>query len=501
MDPVLEALEEDRIVNAKDLKEIRRKLQQENDFKISEFLIQKGYFGDISWCEWMHRRFGFKIITDISDVDISLVRIFPHKLIKEAYFVPVRQDEDGKIITASPEPFNLSPKIVEEICGVRETKVMVCPPSLVREVEKIVFDRGRIEGGIGSFIDEILARAIDMRATDIHIIPSERPKIKFRVDGLMRDFMEVSPLIFGIMTNRIKVMSGMDIAEKRLPQDGRFSFIKDKGEFDIRVSTIPTIKGEKTALRILKKKFEATLDKLGMTDEQVEIVRNAVKKSSGFIIVSGPTGSGKTTTVYSIFREIDRKTRNVFSVEDPVEYSMDGVNQIQINEDIGFTFPKALRHILRQDPDVIFIGEIRDPESADIALKSALTGHLVIATVHSKDVASSLVRLMDLGVQKNVLISSINLGISQRLFRVLCRECRGQGCWRCVGGFCGREGVFEVILFDDALKERIRMTNMTETEIRELLMRSGFSLLADQAKRKVAEGKTTQEEISLILTI
>jgi type II secretory ATPase GspE/PulE/Tfp pilus assembly ATPase PilB-like protein len=489
MEVIIRALEEDGIISKRKSEEIK-KLFIEKEKRVSEILIELGIFGDESFCEWMERRFGFQSIRSMEEVEISLVKLFPKNMLTQFMFIPTKY-EDNKIFIASPEPFELPIKKISEISGITNVEVRVCSPNLVKTVIDKAFHQLQ-EGGIEEFTNKIIEEAINKNATDIHIIPSEKEnRIKFRIDGRLKNFQNISNLTFQLITNRIKVLSHLDISERRMPQDGRFSF----KNYDIRVSVIPTIYGEKTALRILKKSFDFSLQKIGLNERQLKILKEAIKKQSGFIFVAGPTGAGKTTTIYSILLEIPRDELNVFSIEDPVEYFVDGINQIQINSEIGLTFPKVLRHVLRQDPDVIFVGELRDFESADIAIKSALTGHLVLTTVHAKDVASALLRFTNLGINPYTLISSLSCGISQRLIRKICQNCRGNKCDVCKDGFSGREAVFEVINFDDKLKEAIKeKENWTEAEIRKLFRENGYSLLEDEIKKKIKDGITTEEE-------
>jgi type IV pilus assembly protein PilB len=489
MEVIIRALEEDGIISKRKSEEIN-KLFIEKEKRVSEILIELGIFGDESFCEWMERRFGFQSIRSMEEVEISLVKLFPKNMLTQFMFIPTKY-EDNKIFVASPEPFELPIKKISEISGITNVEVRVCSPNLVKTVIDKAFHQLQ-EGGIEEFTNKIIEEAINKNATDIHIIPSEKEnRIKFRIDGRLKNFQNISNLTFQLITNRIKVLSHLDISERRMPQDGRFSF----KNYDIRVSVIPTIYGEKTALRILKKSFDFSLQKIGLNERQLKILKEAIKKQSGFIFVAGPTGAGKTTTIYSILLEIPRDELNVFSIEDPVEYFVDGINQIQINSEIGLTFPKVLRHVLRQDPDVIFVGELRDFESADIAIKSALTGHLVLTTVHAKDVASALLRFTNLGINPYTLISSLSCGISQRLVRKICQNCRGNKCDVCKDGFSGREAVFEVINFDDKLKEAIKeKENWTEAEIRKLFRENGYSLLEDEIKKKIKDGITTEEE-------
>ena len=507
---ILSALEEDGIISKSSAKEIR-KVVSNTKKKVSEILIEKGVFGNVSYCEWVKRKFGVDIWNEEMKPDTWLVKLFPKELIEESFFVPIGGDED-KLFIASPEPFDVPVKKITEITGVKKVEVFVCSPEFVRksiaeafgdnpepQTEEKMEKTGveTVKTGADEVLNYILRTSISKSATDIHIIPSPTtPKIKIRVNGRLTELITLSHLTSRILTNKIKVLSSLDISEKRLPQDGRFSY----KNFDIRVSVIPTIHGEKVAMRILRKSFDFSLKNIGLNDVQISYVMDALNKQSGFIFVAGPTGSGKTTTLYSMLLEINRDELNVFSVEDPVEYFLPSVNQVQINEEIGLSFPKALKHILRQDPDVIFIGEIRDPESADIALKSALTGHLVLTSVHAKDTASAIVRFLDLGIPDYILLSALSLGISQRLVRVLCPECKGRRCAKCSWqGYSGREGIFEVVKFSDDMKLAIKKGRRTEEEIRDMFRSKGIPLLYEQGMRKVKEGKVREEEIRFVL--
>lgn len=491
MDQVLEALLEGGIITQKDVEKIKRSGKD-----ISEYLIENGFFGESSYCDWFCRTFGFEKIDYSVEPDPSLVQIFPKDVILEQKFFPISYENGNRLVIASPNPFSVSFRKIQEFCGSVRVETRVCSPLMLQRVLEKVFKDGK-RGGIEDLVEHIIDSAIKMGATDIHIFPGS---VKLRIRGLLHRFMQLSPLSFQLILNRIKVMSGLDITEKRLPQDGRFSF----SNYDIRVSVIPTAQGEKLALRILKRDFGFSLENVGLSEEQKNFVVRALKKRSGFIFVAGPTGQGKTTTIYSLLKQLDRDSLNVISIEDPIEYSLSDVTQIQINDDIGLTFAKALRHVLRQDPDVIFVGEIRDPETADIALKSALTGHLVLTTVHSRDVASGILRLIDLGASVEILLSTLFLGISQRLIRVFCKHCLGAGCQFCQYlGVSSLEAVFEVVYFDDDIKSDIkdcaRHGKFVEMELRKIFKNYGISLLSDEITKKVKEGKINESEAFGIL--
>lgn len=493
IEKIIEALIEEGIIKKKDVDQIKKSGKD-----ISEYLIEKGFFGEKSYCEWFSRVFGFDILDDSEKPDESLVKIIPKNIILEHNILPVSYS-DGKLVIASPNPFSVPLKIIQDFYGNVKVEVKICSPFRIKEVVEEIFSDGG-NGGIEEVVEYIIKSAVEVGATDIHIFPSEKPSVKFRVKGYLQRFMELSPLSLKLLVNRIKIMADLDIAEKRLPQDGRFSLMN----YDIRVSVIPTSDGEKLNLRLLKRDFGFSLETIGLSEGQIKLVREIVKKRSGFIFVAGPTGQGKTTTIYSLLKEIDREELNVISIEDPIEYRLSGVSQIQVNEEIGLDFAKVLRHILRQDPDVIFVGEIRDLETADIALKSALTGHLVLTTLHAKDVASGILRLVNLGVLPDLILSTALLGISQRLIRIVCEVCKGDGCRNC--GFTGIskvEGVFELVPFSQKivskLREALRTGFSTEQELKEIFRSEGIPLLYDELMRKAKEGKIKEEDIYSIL--
>ncbi len=355
-------------------------------------------------------------------------------------------------------------------------------------------------------LNALLTQAANDGASDIHIEPYERASsVRFRVDGTLREVVQPNKALHAALISRLKIMAELDIAEKRLPQDGRISLRIGGKAIDVRVSTLPSAHGERAVLRLLDKtdaKF--SLQSLGMSGDVLNRFQDLIRQPHGIVLVTGPTGSGKTTTLYSALARMDTSTANVLTVEDPIEYELPGIGQTQVNPKIDLTFAKALRAILRQDPDVIMIGEIRDFETAQIAIQASLTGHLVLATVHTNDAPSSITRLVDMGVEPFLLSSSILGVLAQRLVRKLCPACRrvddrGQwhpvGCSACGGsGYKGRTGVYELMVADDAVRNLIH-ERAAESLLVTAAQQAGLRSMREDGERLVAQGVTSLEEV------
>ena len=372
-------------------------------------------------------------------------------------------------------------------------------------------------------VNHIFIESIKERATDIHIEPMEKQiYVRIRVDGVLQIIMTPPVSSLGGLVTRIKILSNLNIAEKRLPQDGRFSIKSPGKDIDIRVSILPTIYGEKVVMRLLDKTgFDFNLTSLGFPKRNLGTFKKVINQPYGLVVVSGPTGSGKSTSLYAALKEIKSERTNITTVEDPVEYQLDGVNQIQVFEDIGLTFGSSLRSILRQDPDVLLIGEIRDAETADIAVKFALTGHLVFSTVHANDAPGTITRLLDIGIAPFLVGSCLNLVMAQRLVRKICEKCKeeyiptkeelalvgldsskvtgplyhGKGCTECRNtGYKGRLAIFEMIPMAKDLRKLV-YNNANEDEIRESAVNNGMINLRDAGLERVFDGTTSIEEI------
>ena len=346
-------------------------------------------------------------------------------------------------------------------------------------------------------LNALLTQAARDGASDIHIEPYERhSSVRFRVDGTLREVVQPNRALHAALISRLKIMADLDISEKRLPQDGRISLRIGTRSVDVRVSTIPSAHGERAVLRLLdKSEGKLSLSAVGMEGDTLKRFNGLLAQPHGIILVTGPTGSGKTTTLYAALNQLDASSQNIMTVEDPIEYELAGVGQTQVNAKIDLTFAKALRAILRQDPDVIMIGEIRDFETAQIAIQASLTGHLVLATLHTNDSASAVTRLTDMGVEPFLLSSSLLGVLAQRLVRKICTHCHGDGCKPCgQTGYQGRTGIYELLTTNDAIRAQIH-NHTSEADIRAAALASGMTLMRDDGQRLVLSGVTSREEL------
>ena len=369
-------------------------------------------------------------------------------------------------------------------------------------------------------VNDILFRALQLRASDIHIHPYEgKIQIRYRVDGILYDTLSLNRNVLPLVVSRIKVMAGMDIAERRMPQDGRSSVRVGNREIDIRVSTVPTSYGERCVLRLLDKSTGIySLTELGMWEDDLKIFDSLLDRSHGVIFVTGPTGSGKSTTLYASLNRMNAVEKNIITIEDPIEYQLGGISQMQVASRKGMTFVTALRHVLRQDPDVIMIGEVRDEETARMAIQSSLTGHLVFSTLHTNDSAGAISRLLDLGVEPYLVSSSLIAVLAQRLVRRICPECKekyepkenelkelsingggefylGAGCSKCFDtGYKGRTGIYELMVIDEEVREMIHQ-RQTAGHIKQKAIEKGLQSLRMDGARKVMAGVTTIAEV------
>jgi general secretion pathway protein E len=349
-------------------------------------------------------------------------------------------------------------------------------------------------------LNALLTQAAREGASDIHIEPYEQHSaVRFRVDGTLREVVRPNRALHAALISRLKIMADLDIAEKRLPQDGRISLRIGTRAIDVRVSTLPNAHGERAVLRLLDKSgAKLNLEAVGMEGNTLQRFTRLLKQPHGIVLVTGPTGSGKTTTLYAALSLFDADVNNIMTVEDPIEYEIPGVGQTQVNARIELSFARALRAILRQDPDVIMIGEIRDFETAQIAIQASLTGHLVLATLHTNDASSAITRLIDMGVDAYLLSSSLLGVLAQRLVRKICHACGGKGCATCAKtGYAGRTGVFELLVADDVIRAMIHRGD-SEANIRAQAVQIGMTLMRADAQRLIDTGITSAAEVARV---
>jgi type IV pilus assembly protein PilB len=425
-------------------------------------------------------------------------------------YVESRKEADGEDDSAE--------RVNEIIAGIEEDDI-----ELVQTTEEnLDLEKMAGESPVIRFVNYLIFNAVKDGASDIHIEPQEKKlQIRYRIDGVMFDTMNPPHHMQAAITSRLKIMANLDISERRLPQDGRIRAMVHGRKLDLRVSTLPMVQGEKVVLRILDtRSIQVDLDELGMNEDLLLMWKHQIAQPHGILLVTGPTGSGKTTTLYSSINQMDRAKLNISTAEDPVEYHLNGINQTQIHDKIGMTFSSALRALLRQDPDVLMVGEIRDTETGKIAIQASLTGHLVLSTLHTNDAPSSVTRLINIGIEPYLIGSALNGTLAQRLVRKICEHCKvqaaptgdvadhlamhgialdevckGEGCDKCRStGYSGRLGLYELLILDDNLRDKIA-SNPNVTEFRRMCVERGMVTLREDGFKKVAAGQTTVDEI------
>lgn len=442
-------------------------------------------------------------------------------------------DDIGRIFSVQVTPLRMSQKAITEAIHKYYDRLSGSAQKVVSEINedsleaiahrwdepKDLIDLTD-EAPIIKLLNSLLFQAVKERASDIHIEPYEREiDVRFRRDGILYSIISPPKLIQDALVSRVKIMSKLDIAEKRLPQDGRIRLLVAGNDIDVRVSIVPTAFGERVVLRLLDRRSgSANLTEIGLNVEQVNTMYTLLLRSNGIILVTGPTGSGKTTTLYALLNILNSAVRNIITVEDPIEYQLKGIGQIQVNTKIGISFASGLRSILRQDPDVIMVGEIRDPETAEMAIQASLTGHLVLSTLHTNDAPSAVSRLINMGVQPFLLSSSLSAVLTQRLVRVLCKDCKseyvplpqerdifgdcvpdrlwkGRGCAKCLNtGYSGRTGIFEFMTIDSEMSN-VFLKNPDSKNIKKYALSSGMRTLREDGLIKAASGITSFEEV------
>ncbi len=528
---------------------------------LQKVLVSMGFVSDKDVVQSLGKQMGVEFFDlEAASLDNELVKSIPEHLAKRYNVIPVSQ-QDNKLKLAMADPlnvlaiddirlitgFDIQPVIATEeainkaISSMFGVTDMVAVESTVKDIAETDFGGMEIEDDIEEeialdklkeLVDEapivrvvnlIISQAINDKASDIHIEPEIRTvKVRYRVDGVLHDVMSPPKHIQAPMVSRIKIMSNMDIAERRIPQDGKIHLRHDGREFDLRVSTVPTIHGEKVVMRILDKgSVMLGLNKLGFSEVNQRMFEDVIDKPYGMILVTGPTGSGKSTTLYSCLNKLNTGTTNIMTIEDPVEYQLPGVNQVQVNPKANLTFASALRAFLRQDPDIIMVGEIRDQETAQIAVEAALTGHLVLSTLHTNDASGAVSRLVDMGVEPFLVASSVVGVLGQRLARTICPNCkepyepspeaikrfglsmfsdadlnfyRGRGCDNCkMTGYRGRTGIHEILTMTDRVRSLI-LNRCSTAEIKQAAMEEGMRTMQDDGLQKVLSGVTSMEE-------
>ncbi|MGE5699912.1 MAG: type IV-A pilus assembly ATPase PilB [Deltaproteobacteria bacterium] len=529
--------------------------QKKTKERIGSVLVKSGFIKEQELLAFLGRQFNVPVV-DLSKYEINaeVVRLLPEEMVQKNLALPINR-VGAKLIVAVADPSNMA--IIDAIgfkTGYAVELVLASEKDITTAINKY-FDQSMDFKDIISELDEdlevvreedfeatdqesrvddapvvklanfVLTDAIKRRASDIHIEPYEKEfRVRYRVDGVLYEVMRPPLKLRNALSSRLKIMSSLDIAERRLPQDGRIKLKVGKGrEMDFRVSVLPTIYGEKIVLRLLDKaSLQLDMTKLGFEVESLKDFQEAIHRPFGMILVTGPTGSGKTTTLYSALADLNKTTDNISTAEDPVEYNFAGINQVQIKEEIGLTFAAALRSFLRQDPDIIMVGEIRDYETAEIGVKAALTGHLVLSTLHTNDAPSTVTRLLNMGIEPFLVSSSLNLILAQRLARRICQNCkeelkippkalldagmkperlkfarpsRGKGCDDCNGtGFRGRVALYEVMPVKEDLKDLI-LRGGSALEVKREAIRLGMKTLRQSGLSKIEEGVTTLEEV------
>ena len=530
------------------------KLQANSGKRLGAVLLENGYITETQLIDVLKIQLGIDFIdVNKETIDPSMASIVPKSIAEQYHVVPIKLEKD-KLILAMEDPLNFRAlEAVKQITKYKVTPYIAYASAVERAIlvlyenegASIAIEQMKQERGIDATFEEvakqsdvtskssaaptvklvnsILERSLAEGASDIHIEPRENDMVvRIRVDGRLNQMLTIPKGLQDAVISRFKIMSEMNITEHRIPQDGRAQMTSSDGNVvDLRLSSLPTIYGEKIVIRILTRdKNSLTRTGIGITEKDNERFSRILKNSSGLIMIVGPTGSGKTSTLYTIIEELKSETVNMISLEDPVEFQIEGVTQVAINEKIGLTFASALRSCLRQDPDIISIGEIRDGETASIALRAAMTGHLVLTTVHTEDAVSAIDRLRDLGVEPYLIGGSLRGVVSQRLVRKICPNCReeytpdpeiidlaginplnkhfykGKGCYMCFdSGYKGRTGVFEILTIDSFLRDQISK-GINGNELRKLVSERGsFTPMIVNGRDLVEKGVTTVDEI------
>lgn len=552
-----ELILKDKLINDAQFKEAEANHQSRGYVR---FLIEKQYISDIKLLQYLTQKFGLPSINLAKfEVKPEVLKLISPEIAKKFAVIPIQANK-GTIVVAVTDPTTMqlddikfatklavepvltnftafdaamqkyyggmaSAAHAAEIYKEKAKKENEAEDGGVELVEVHDIDSGQTasDAPVIALVNGILSEGIKRMASDIHVEPYEkRMRVRMRVDGTMIEITEIPLEMKRAVLARLKIMSRMDISETRIPQDGRIKLKASGKDMDFRVNSMPTLFGEKIVLRMLSKgNLQLDLEKLGFEKPQLETFRKGVNAPNGLVLVTGPTGSGKTTTLYSALMELNKTSDNLSTAEDPVEYNLEGINQVQVNKDVGLTFASVLRALLRQDPDSILVGEIRDYETAETAIQAALTGHLVLSTLHTNDAPSTITRLMNMGIEPFLVVASVNTIVAQRLLRTVCVKCKvefpvppqrlmevgfsketaeklktyvGKGCAVCANsGYKGRVAIYEVLDFSPNLKEMV-LKGSTSAEIKKQAVKEGMKSLRMSALTKMAEGRTSLEE-------
>jgi general secretion pathway protein E len=534
-----EMLIERKLITAEDL-ERALELQKERGEKLGKTLVDLGFVAMRDVLAALSDQLGMPLITiEGPPASSPETEALSPRFLRQFRCLPVdRQDHTVTLAMADPLDFETI-AAVRNCTGLRVTTVLAAEQEILDAIDRYYGEAAKAESEYAAdseeavqdlehlrdmaseapvirLVNAMIALAVEKRASDIHIEPFEKEfRVRYRIDGVLHNQDAPPREMKAAIISRVKLMAKLNIAERRLPQDGRIK-IKSMGrEVDLRVSTIPTLFGESVVMRLLDRSATDFYDltRLGFDDHMLRRMEHFTAMPHGIFLVTGPTGSGKSTTLYSALKKINQSDKKIITIEDPVEYQMDGINQIHVNTQIGLTFASGLRHIVRQDPDVIMVGEVRDRETADIAIRASLTGHFVYSTLHTNDAPSAITRLTDMGVENYLITSSLVAVLAQRLVRVICTRCKdsaghrmspegetievykGRGCDQCFGtGYTGRVGVFEMMELNDEIRKLI-MNNADAIAITTAARRNGMRNLREDGWFKVRDGVTTADEV------
>jgi len=536
MKPLGQMLIEAGLITEEQL-EIALREQKRTGEKLGEVLLRMGFVTREDILKVLSRQWGISYI-DLKKafVDPNVIKLVPEETAREHKLIPIEARE-GTLVVAMANPndiyaidliesitgYKVEPRLSDEESIFKAIEVYYgvakSPDQVIEESVKLALTEETAEGTppIAQLVDMIVIKAAIERATDIHIEPDERVvRVRYRIDGILRSYYTLPRKIYGAVVTRVKIIAGLDISEQRVPQDGAFTIPFGLKEIAIRVSTYPTLYGESIVMRLLNKASLLSLDQLGFTPDHLTVLRRIINKPYGMIVVTGPTGSGKTTTLYSILSVLNALEKNIMTVEDPSEYRIPLIKQSQVNEKAGFTFAKALRAILRHDPDVILIGEMRDRETAEMGFRAAMTGHLVFSTVHANTAAAAIPRLIDMGIEPFIVASSLLAVIAQRLVRRICPRCKeeykpdkeilqllglredegpffkGKGCEYCKNsGYKGRTGIYEILEITPEIARMIA----EKASAYDIELAAGLKKMKEDGIEKAKAGITTLEEI------